>query len=728
MKKNYIFTLLLTLFISALSFGQTAVITGYMDSPCTSQLGRTLEIYVDGTIDFTGWAVVRQSNGGGFDPGSTSIDISSIGSVTDAFVYLTNSATTIDTEFGITANVLENSNINGNGDDGWQILNGSSAVVDRFGVDGEDATGTAWDHLDSYAYRMDGATPNAGAFNAANWTFGATNLLDGQCGSLSTLVPFGTYMATASTDPSIAITSPSDGQVFDASVADVAIMLNIQNFTLSADNGSGLGDNSGDGFVIGTSTKDGTPDGSPQNIFSLSAGDFTLDPGSSYTLTAELVDNAGNSLSPAVSTTISFSVELPCDLELGTITNVCDDLTSGTDTYDSTIAFTGGGTATYTITALDGSMNPVGTVGGDDPNTMATGNITVSDIPEGTDVTLTVTGDATSSCDVTRTLFSPACIPFPVYESFDYTVGTDLIASSLWQNTSTGADEIQVVAATLNNPYGSGMFADPAGNMINFAGTGSDSFIEFNAQTTGMVYASFIFSPTDLSTMTDTTDGGYFAVLAESGGSFRARLYIRQTAGDNTRYELGISESGSATNFNTTLSFAPGEETFIVMEYNLDTNEIRVWGNPDPANFEGASAPATQDLYQASGSTAANLGRFILRQDSTGETPDTNFDELRIGTTWAQVTPKNATASVGDNTITGFGAYPNPVKNDQLTITTTSTDVKTVNIFNVLGRRVFTQKFSSTDKTMNVSGIASGVYILKVTEGGRTATKKLIIE
>ena len=128
------------------------------------------------------------------------------------------------------------------------------------------------------------------------------------------------------------------------------------------------------------------------------------------------------------------------------------------------------------------------------------------------------------------------------------------------------------------------------------------------------------------------------------------------------RYELGISESGSATNFNTTLSFAPGEETFIVMEYNIDTNEIRVWGNPDPANFEGASAPATQDLYQASGSTAANLGRFILRQDSTGETPDTNFDELRIGTTWAQVTPKNATASVGDNTITGFGAYPNPVK------------------------------------------------------------------
>ena len=71
-------------------------------------------------------------------------------------------------------------------------------------------------------------------------------------------------------------------------------------------------------------------------------------------MTAELVDNAGNSLSPVVSSTVSFSVELPCDIELGTITNTCDALTSGADTFMSTIAFTGGGTANYTITALDG--------------------------------------------------------------------------------------------------------------------------------------------------------------------------------------------------------------------------------------------------------------------------------------------------------------------------------------------------------------------------------------
>ena len=91
-------------------------------------------------------------------------------------------------------------------------------------------------------------------------------------------------------------------------------------------------------------------------------------------------------------------------------------------------------------------------------------------------------------------------------------------------------------------------------------------------------------------------------------------------------------------------------------------------------------------------------------------------------------TYSNTTASISDNSIKGFSTYPNPVRGNNLTVTTSSTDVKTVNIFNVLGRKVFSQRFSSMSKTMNVSEIASGVYIMKVTEGNNIATKKLIIE
>ena len=91
-------------------------------------------------------------------------------------------------------------------------------------------------------------------------------------------------------------------------------------------------------------------------------------------------------------------------------------------------------------------------------------------------------------------------------------------------------------------------------------------------------------------------------------------------------------------------------------------------------------------------------------------------------------TYSNTTAGVRDNSIAGFSTYPNPVRGNTLTVTTSSSEAKTVNIFNVLGRKVFSQRFSSMTKIMNVSEIASGVYIMKVTEGNNIATKKLIVE
>ena len=195
MKKYYFLTLLLTLFISGFSFGQTAVITGYVDAPCSGATPRAVEIYVDGTIDFTDWDLSRQSNGGSFN---YNIDLTTLGVISNAFVYVTNSISNLDAEFGITENVISNSGISSNGDDAFQLTDNSSAVIDRFGEVGVDGTGTAWEHVDTYAYRNDIASPNAGLFDSNNWTFGAQNLLDGTCGTtLNDLVPLGTYQAIA---------------------------------------------------------------------------------------------------------------------------------------------------------------------------------------------------------------------------------------------------------------------------------------------------------------------------------------------------------------------------------------------------------------------------------------------------------------------------------------------------------------------------------------------------
>jgi hypothetical protein len=80
------------------------------------------------------------------------------------------------------------------------------------------------------------------------------------------------------------------------------------------------------------------------------------------------------------------------------------------------------------------------------------------------------------------------------------------------------------------------------------------------------------------------------------------------------------------------------------------------------------------------------------------------------------------------NTIKGFATYPNPVTSDNVTITSNSAENKQVAIFNVLGKKVISTHFTGTKSDINVANLASGIYILKVTEGTKTATSKLIIK
>ena len=87
----------------------------------------------------------------------------------------------------------------------------------------------------------------------------------------------------------------------------------------------------------------------------------------------------------------------------------------------------------------------------------------------------------------------------------------------------------------------------------------------------------------------------------------------------------------------------------------------------------------------------------------------------------------NATASLKNNAIVGFAAYPNPVSNGFLTISSAGNSLKNITIFNLLGKQVLSSSFSGVQSNVDVSSISSGIYILKVTEAGKTATKKLVI-
>ena len=388
-----------------------------------------------------------------------------------------------------------------------------------------------------------------------------------------------------------------------------------------------------------------------------------------------------------------------CALTLGAEIASCDTSTLSLDTYSVTFPFTGGNTASYTLSTTNG------TIGGDNPNSVASGNITITGITENTNITFTVSG----GCDIVKNILSPECKPInplPYTEHFNYTAGNSLGTEQMWTNVNTGDN---VLAVSGNLTY-SGITS--SGNSISFSGAGIETFTPFTATTSGTVYYSFLMNITDMANVTVDGTATYFAGLTDSAKSYMGRLFVKK---NGTQYQLGLDSASTTTNYDATLRNA-GDVVYVVMGYDFTANTLSAWLNPDLSTFTAAT-PTT--LTNTPAVAIANLGGFILRQDGVSSTPTITIDELKISITAPSL-------SVQQNKIAGLNMYPNPVKNGNLYITSNSSNSKIIAIYDILGKQVLNSKTSNN--TVNVANLKGGAYIIKITEEGKTDTRKLIIE
>ena len=86
----------------------------------------------------------------------------------------------------------------------------------------------------------------------------------------------------------------------------------------------------------------------------------------------------------------------------------------------------------------------------------------------------------------------------------------------------------------------------------------------------------------------------------------------------------------------------------------------------------------------------------------------------------------NQVLGVKQNAIAGLNMYPNPVSKGTLYITSNSSEAKSVAVYDLLGKQVLNTK--TANNAVNVSSLKGGSYIVKITEDGKTDTKKLIIQ
>ncbi|MDI9310924.1 MAG: T9SS type A sorting domain-containing protein [Limnohabitans sp.] len=85
----------------------------------------------------------------------------------------------------------------------------------------------------------------------------------------------------------------------------------------------------------------------------------------------------------------------------------------------------------------------------------------------------------------------------------------------------------------------------------------------------------------------------------------------------------------------------------------------------------------------------------------------------------------NLLSSKNFGNISGLKVFPVPAKNI-LNVTSDSFATKNVEVYNMLGAKVLTGEV--VNGTVNISSLTRGIYVIKITEEGKTATRELVVE
>jgi hypothetical protein len=226
-----------------------------------------------------------------------------------------------------------------------------------------------------------------------------------------------------------------------------------------------------------------------------------------------------------------------------------------------------------------------------------------------------------------------------VYDPFAYTVGTELPGQGGWTMTSAAANGV-VEAGNLTVPG----LALPVGDRYTWNASSSvrKPFGQYSA---GEVYCSFAFRVDSEITGTgnETTAGFSY------GTSTTFPLKINILGNGSGGYQFGVYKGGGTSGngaIDSTHTFASGDVVFIVARYvfrpgvNADTCDL--WINPDPATFGATTPPVATVADQGSGVSQSwsFIDRFFWRWSSSGSGYAKRVaDELRVGFSWAEVTP-----------------------------------------------------------------------------------------
>ncbi|WP_081663271.1 Ig-like domain-containing protein [Flavobacterium subsaxonicum] len=334
-------------------------------------------------------------------------------------------------------------------------------------------------------------------------------------------------------------------------------------------------------------------------------------------------------------------------------------------------------TATYyvaqTLSACESDRTPVTvnitTLGL--PTATATQNICTA----GTVANLTATGQT----GATINWYTAATGGSPLASTTALTNGTYFVGQTLGDCSSTRAS-VTVTITTVNAPTVTAAQTYCSGTTVaNLSATG-----------TGIQWYSTV-GGTPLATTAPLTAGNYFATQTVTGcESATAQVTVTLNA-------ASVIPTGDATQ-----EFLAGE-TIATLDVTTATGATVTWYTLNGTTY--TEVPVTTVLTDDT--------TYFVAQDTNGcESP-------KFGIT------ANLVLSANSFNLKDVVVYPNPTSG--VVTVSGSTQLTGISVINMLGQEVLTQKANDTSVQVNVSQLASGTYILKVTAAnGATGSVRVV--
>ena len=236
-----------------------------------------------------------------------------------------------------------------------------------------------------------------------------------------------------------------------------------------------------------------------------------------------------------------------------------------------------------------------------------------------------------------------------------YTVGANLTGQTNAQGfpwyvagTSATGPQPLICAGSLSVPG----LAVASGNSVIYGNTspaGAAPRMNLGATySAGTLYYSCAFLISNLANLGTglTLLAGFNNSAGQQSGQptvYGAWLVVRRSG---SGYNIGLNKAdglAADTSWDTAVHL-PGDTLFIVGSYTLNTGTTdddtsALWINPPYASFGTATAPAPTLTAFAGNDISAGVIRSFLLRDAVSTEPVVVIDELRLGDSWASVTP-----------------------------------------------------------------------------------------